>query len=301
MEFHASVLLEEAVGYLEVEPRKRYIDATLGGGGHTFRILERGGKVLGVDLDEEAIEFTDRKWKIESRRQKIGEESLRLVQGNFKDIDDIAKRERFEKVSGILFDLGVSSHQLEKPERGFSFQKMGPLDMRMDPSKGSKQAVTAADLINGLTKGELDELFSKLGEEHFAPLISKSIIRARGIKPIETTTELAEIIKKAYPKKNGPIHPATKVFQALRIAVNDELDNIKEAMHKSIVLLAPNGRLVVISFHSLEDRIVKDVFRDFENNGRGKTVTKKPITPAFEEVARNPRSRSAKLRVFEKL
>ncbi|HEX8965114.1 MAG TPA: 16S rRNA (cytosine(1402)-N(4))-methyltransferase RsmH [Patescibacteria group bacterium] len=286
--YHTSVLLQEAVDSLAVSSNKRFIDATMGGAGHTKEILQRGGKVLGIDQDEDALRFVS---------EQIKNPNLVVALGNFKDIDTIAKENTFEQVDGILFDLGVSSHQFDEGARGFSFQKEANLDMRM----GTSLSVKAADLVNGLTKGELMELFTKLGEEPFAKRIAEEIIKAREIKPIETTTELAQIAIKGYPRGFHKIHPATKIFQALRIAVNDELNSLKIALPKAVELLKKNGRLSVISFHSLEDRIVKEFLNECEEKGLGTVVTKKPIVPTEEEIRENARSRSAKLRVFEKI
>ncbi|MEK7533701.1 MAG: 16S rRNA (cytosine(1402)-N(4))-methyltransferase RsmH [Patescibacteria group bacterium] len=306
--FHESVLLKEIIENLGVEEGKRYIDATLGGGGHAVEILKRGGVVLGIDCDREAIEhikkiLREKDIKILSEKKDKALNilvsqypNITLVKGNFRDIDKIAHSHGFEKVAGIIFDLGVSSYQLETAERGFSFQKEGPLDMRMDQDLG----ISAADLIKILTKGELYELFSKLGEESNARNVSEHIVRARRVKPIETTQELVEIIGEVKPPwRFSSIHPATKIFQALRIAVNDELNALKEALPKGVKLLAQNGRLLVISFQSLEDRIVKQSFIKFSKNGLGKIITKKPIVPNAEEINKNIRARSAKLRVFE--
>lgn len=300
--YHTSVLLHETIEELRVKAGEQYIDATLGGGGHTFEILQRGGKVLGIDQDQEALDFTEKDLRFKIKDLPAGRQGLRigtdliLVKGNFKDIDRLARDNGVKDVSGILFDLGVSSHQIDEPERGFSFQNDGPLDMRMDKDLNVK----AADLIHILTKGELYELFTKLGEERFSRSIIASIIRARKIKKIETTTELAEIINKAVPYRQKGINPATRVFQALRIAVNDELNSLTEALPKALDLLGQNGRLAVITFHSLEDRIVKHQFKEWEEKGLGCIVTKKPIIPAEEEIEENSRSRSSKLRVFEK-
>ncbi len=292
--YHVSVLLRQTIELLNVQPEKKYLDGTLGGAGHTTLILEQGGKVLGIDQDQDALDYVAEKFKAGSF--EIGKD-LVLAKGNFKDIDVLAKEHQFGKVAGILFDLGISSHHVDAAERGFSFMKEAPLDMRMD----RELEVKAGDLINVLTKGELYELFTKLGEERFARAICESIIRARQIKRIETTTELAEIIKRAVPSSSKGIHPATKVFQALRIAVNDELNSVREALPKAVELLEPGGRLAVISFHSLEDRIIKHAFLDFEEKGLGKIITKKPVIPTEEEVAGNSRSRSSKLRVFERI
>ncbi len=288
--FHEPVLLKEVVEYLRVERGEKYIDATAGGGGHTAAILKLGGKILSIDCDPEAVRAA--RDYLASACPPGKHYSWRLVSGNFKDLYQIAKKEKFLNVSGILFDLGVSSYQLEEGERGFSFAREGPLDMRMDPSL----EVTAADLVNGLNKGELNELFAKFGQEHYSRRIAEAICHARNLKPIRTTGQLAKIISQAVPKK-GRLHPATRSFQALRIAVNDELNNLKLALPQAEELLKKNGRLVVISFHSGEDRIVKEFFK---NQSQLKVITKKPIRPTPEETKANPRSRSAKLRVAEK-
>ena len=294
-DYHTSVLLHETIEWVNVQAEKRYIDATLGGGGHTAEILSRGGKVLGIDQDQDALEFAEKDLRLRIKDLRIGQD-LFLVKGNFKDIDRIGRDNGFKNLSGVIFDLGVSSHQFDQADRGFSFQKEGPLDMRMD----TDLKVKAADLIHILTKGELYELFTKLGEERFARSIITSIIRARQVKKIETTTELADIINRAVPYRQKGVSPATRVFQALRIAVNDELNNLIEALPKARDLLGDKGRVVVITFHSLEDRIVKHQFRDWAEQGFGNVLTKKPITPSEEEIENNKRSRSAKLRVFER-
>ncbi len=288
-EYHIPVFEQEVTRFLDVQRGNRYIDATLGGGGHSFEILKRGGSVLGIDVDDEAIAFVKKKFSINER--------LTLVRGNFKDIAEIARLHGFTNVSGVLFDLGVSSYQLDTQDRGFSFKNSGPLDMRMDKSL----SVTAEDLVNGLTKEELYELFSKYGEEDFAFAISKSIVGARSIKPITTTGELAAIIAKSVHGGNRDIHPATRAFQALRIVVNDELHSLKTALPQALTILGKKGRIVVISFHSLEDRIVKQAFRKFAKENKGNILTDKPIVPSESEQIANRRSRSAKLRVFEKI
>ncbi len=307
--YHIPVLLHETITFLNVQKGEGYIDATLGGGGHTGEILRRGGRVLGIDVDEEAIEHAkkilrDKDIKILSKKEDKTHNisvsqypNITLVRGNFKDIGYIARSHGFERVAGILFDLGVSSHQLETGERGFSFQKEGPLDMRMDKGLFLK----ASDLVNVLTKGELYELYRRLGEERYARAISEAIVRARRINPIVTTAQLAEIVQEATHSKFSKINPATRVFQALRIAVNDELHVLEEAIPQAIDLLKAGGRMGIISFHSLEDRIVKNAFNTFVAAGKGRLVAKKPITALAEEVTKNRRSRSAKLRVFEKI
>jgi len=283
--FHESVLLKEVIQGLKVEKNKKYIDATLGGGGHTGEILKLGGIVLGLDVDKDALAYVNKNFKFQ-----ISNFKLTLARGNFRDIDKIALLNNFDKVAGIIFDLGVSSHQIDSVTRGFSFQNEGPLDMRMDQELG----VRALDLIKILTKGELNEIFTKFGEEVHSWAISNAIVRARSIKPIETTTDLAKIVFAIAGQSK-------KVFQALRIAVNDELNSISEALPKALGLLKENGRLCIISFHSLEDRIVKKKFIEFEEKKMGKIITEKPIVPTDQEIERNKRARSAKLRIFEKI
>lgn len=286
--YHEPVLLQEILSNINISTGEKYIDATLGGGGHTKEFLLRGALVLGIDQDEESIQYV---------LSNITSEALKVVRGNFEHIDSIAHGEGFEEVSGILMDLGISSHHVDSGERGFSFLSDAPLDMRMDQRLG----VSAADLVNALNKGELIILFTKFGEENFAKSIASHIVNYRKNKRIDTTKELADIVKRAYPRGEYRIHPATKVFQALRIAVNDELGILKNALPKALSLLKPGGRLLVISFHSLEDRIVKEAFREFEQHGQGKILTQKPILPTQEEINRNRRARSAKLRIIEKI
>lgn len=291
-EYHVSVLLQEAVDGLNVQAGQKYIDATLGGGGHSAEIIKRGGIVLGIDQDKDALTHVENNFQF-----SILNSQLKLAKGNFANVDQIAKENGFENIHGILFDIGISSHHVDTHERGFSFLRNAPLDMRMDASS----AVTAGDLVNGLTKGELQELFIKYGEEVHAKKIAEVISKARVEKKIETTGELAAIVKRGYPPGFYKIHPATKVFQALRIAVNDELNSIKDALPKALELLIPGGRIVVISFHSLEDRIIKETFNEFVREGKGKLVTEKPIVPSEQEVENNRRSRSAKLRIIERV
>ena len=293
-EYHIPALLQETIGLLKVEPGKKYIDATLGGGGHSEEIVKRGGQLLAIDCDPEAVEYS---------RQRLEDacpfSKLKVVWGNFNDIDKIARENNFLGVDGILFDLGVSSHQLETSERGFSFNLGGNLDMRMDPGL----SVSAQDLVNVLNEGELAELFLKFGEEKYSRRYAAAICLARKIKKIETGDELAQIILKKAPSRGrfDRIHPATRVFQALRIAVNDELNNLKTALPKAEGLLNKKGRLAILSFHSLEDGIVKDFFLAKQNEGILKIVNEKPIVPGKSEVKDNPRARSAKLRAAEKI
>ena len=290
--YHISVLLQEAVDALQIQKGKKYIDATLGAGGHSFEMLKQGALILGIDQDEEALEEV----RNDSRFKMYDSRIFRTAQGNFGNIAQIARENGFEKVSGVLFDIGVSSHQLDTNIRGFSFLTEGPLDMRMN----SDLATTAADLVNGLHKGELIDLFTKYGEEPFARKVAQVIVKNRLEKPIQTTKELADLVARSVPKI-GKTHPATRIFQALRIVVNDELNVLEQGLKQATDLLEKNGRLVVITFHSLEDRIVKRAFEKYEGNGLGKIITKKPIVPLDTEIESNKRARSAKMRVFEKI
>ena len=306
-DYHIPVMLKEVLEFLDIKRDHWYVDCNLGGGGHTTGILEAGGNVLGIDLDPDAI------WEVtKSLKKYIDEDRLRLAQTNFVNIADAVQgkikvatlkqvqgklpRNDVVKVSGVLFDLGVSTHQLEEAERGFSFNADAPLDMRMNPTQG----VSAKDLVNGLYEKELSELFLKLGEENWSKPIAKKIVEYRERKRIETTNELANIILSV--RRRSPsdrTHPATRVFQALRIAVNDELNSLKEALPKAFEVLEPGGRIVVISFHSLEDRIVKNYFKELQQQ-LGELITDKPLETSEEESIENPRSRSAKLRVIQK-
>lgn len=290
--YHISVMLEEAVAALQIRSGGKYIDGTIGGGGHSAFILAKGGTILGIDQDSEALSYVKERFA-----KEIAAKKLVLAKGNFRNIAAIAHEHGFDAVDGILLDIGVSSHHLDTPERGFSFMQDAPLDMRMDKDL----SVQAGDLLQILTKGELYDLFTQLGEERFSRTIVSRIISARKIKKIETTTELAEIIKHAVPFTKKGMHPATRVFQALRIAVNDELHSLFDALPRAIEVLKSGGRLAVISFHSLEDRIVKKAFLDFEGKGLGKIITKKPIIPTVAEIEKNNRARSSKLRIFEKI
>ena len=293
-EFHEPALLKEALTYLNVRRNKKYIDATVGGAGHAIEIVKQGGVLLGLDVDPDAVEAARRKLDL-PEADKSASGGWKITRGNFKNIEKIARENNFYPVAGILYDLGLSSNQLEHSGQGFSFQKNEPLDMRADP----ELKVTAADLVNGLSEKELTKLFEKYGEEKYARAVAGAIIRSRWDKPIRNSMELADIVEQVVrePRK---MHPATKVFQALRIAVNDELNNLQSSLPQAFGLLEPKGRLVVISFHSLEDRIVKNFFKEMEAEG-GKILTKKPVVPTIEEVKENPRARSAKLRATEKI
>lgn len=296
IDFHTSVLYQEVIEALKIKKNARYVDATIGGGGHTKGILEFGGKVLGLDVDPEAIRYVARNFLVpleEKEGRLVGKtEKLTLVEGNFANIDTIAKEFGVWGASGVLFDLGVSSNQLNSAERGFSFAKEASLDMRMSPFI----TVTAADLVNSLNEGELYELFTRYGEEPDNRRIARAIVKSRLNKKIETTIELANIIERTVGGQ-GRVHGATRVFQALRIAVNDELNNLKKGLVEAADLLKEDGRLVVISFHSLEDRLVKNFFKGRQDF---KILTKKPIVPSRGEILDNPRARSAKMRVAER-
>lgn len=283
---HISVLLEEAVDALKVVEGSLYIDATGGGGGHSAEILKRGGKVLTIDRDEEAIAHLTAKFN----------GKVTVAEGNFRDIKKLAEENAFSKVSGILFDLGLSSNQLQSEGRGFSFRYDEKLDMRM----GKNQELTAYDVINTYPKEELARIFMKYGEEHNAVAIAEAVVKYRKNKKIETTGELAQITM-TIKRREEKIHPATRIFQALRIEVNNELEDLRLGLQGAIELMAPNGRIVVISFHSLEDRIVKKSFDEFQSEGRGRILSGKPIMAQDAELSENRRARSAKMRIFEKI
>lgn len=310
---HIPVLVDEVVDALKIEPGKKYIDATFGGGGHGFEIMKRGGVLLGLDQDPDAVENS----KIKVVNSEL--HNLRVVQGNFRDIVQIAQENEFINVKGVLFDLGLSSYQLESSGRGFSFLREEPLDMRMSsiPAESGilkqntfssvglgkdaedEKSLTARKIVNEWSEGELYTIFAKFGEEMNARSIANSIIQARKDKEVSTTKELADLIKNTI-QGGSQIHPATKVFQALRIAVNDELGSLERALDQVLKVIDAKGKLVVISFHSLEDRMVKQKLRKFEEEGRGTVITKKPIIPSMEELRSNRKARSAKMRVFEK-
>jgi len=291
MKYHESVLVEEVIDYLQPEKGKSFIDATIGGGGHTAELIKRGSKVLGIDRDEEAVEHVRENQKLNIKNKK-----LMLVKANFNQIEETAVKYGFNQVDGILFDLGVSSNQLNKGERGFSFQKEGPLDMRMDKNLPIK----ASDIVNNLEERRLSEIFSSYAEEKFSWPIARAICGARQIKPITETKELADLVREVYRKKRfrTKVDPATKVFQALRIVINSELLNLEETLPQTTKILRKGGRLVIISYHSLEDSIVK---RFFKASIKLKVLTAKPVGPQEIEIKRNPRSRSAKLRAAEKI
>lgn len=306
---HKSVLLEETIDNLNIRPDGIYVDGTLGGGGHSYEIAKRltTGRLIGIDQDEAAISAA-------GERLAEYKDKVTIVRSNYSEMKQVLCSLQIDRVDGILLDLGVSSYQLDTPERGFSYKEYAPLDMRMD----TRNAKTAKDIVNGYGEMELYRIIRDYGEDNFAKNIAKHIVRMRQDKPIETTSELVEAIKAAIPMKLRVTtgHPAKRTFQAIRIELNRELEVLKETLQDMIEVLAPKGRLCIITFHSLEDRIVKSCFRTNENPctcppnfpvcvcGKvptGKVITRKPILPAEEELVSNKRSKSAKLRVFEKI
>lgn len=310
MEFrHTSVLLEETIDNLQVKPDGIYVDGTLGGGGHSYRIAEAlgdQGRLIGIDQDEDAIEAA-------GARLRPFESKVTLIRDNYCNARAALKQIGVEKADGIVLDLGVSSFQLDNAERGFSYKYDTALDMRMD----LRQSLTAADIVNQYTEMQLYHVIRDYGEEQFAKNIAKHIVNARADKPIETTGQLNEIIKAAIPAKMRATggHPSKRTFQAIRIECNRELEVLKGSLDELIDMLNPGGRICIITFHSLEDRIVKTAFKKNENPctcppdfpvcvcgqvSRGKVITRKPILPSPEELENNTRAKSAKLRVFEK-
>lgn len=302
---HIPVLLYEAVDGLNIRPDGVYIDGTAGGGGHSAEILSRlnAGVLYSIDQDPDAIAEV-------TQRFKDNEHSI-IIQGNFSEMDALLREKGVTAADGVLLDIGVSSHQLDEGSRGFSYHEDAPLDMRM-----SQSGPTAADLVNSADLSELSRIISLYGEEKYAYSIAKGVVRAREEKPIETTLELAEIVKDNVPQKvRRDGHPARKTFQAIRIAVNRELEVLEKGLEAAFSLLSPGGRLCVITFHSLEDRVVKQFMKDKAqgctcpkdfpvcvcgNVPKATIITRKPVLPSEEELERNPRARSAKLRVLEK-
>ena len=311
MEFkHKSVLLQETIDNLNIRPDGIYVDGTLGGGGHSYEIASRlssKGRLIGIDQDEAAIAAA-------GERLKPFADRVTIVRNNYCNMDMVLKDLGIERVDGILLDLGVSSYQLDTAERGFTYKTDAPLDMRMD----RRQQMTAKDILNEYSEMELYRIIRDYGEDKFAKNIAKHIVQARQKAPIETTGQLIEVIKAAIPKKVRATggHPAKKTFQAIRIELNKELEVLQNNLDDMIDLLNPGGRICIITFHSLEDRIVKTNFKRNENpctcpsdfpvcvcgkKSKGKVVTRKPILPSEEELEVNSRSKSAKLRVFERV
>jgi 16S rRNA (cytosine1402-N4)-methyltransferase len=325
---HIPVLLNEVLEYLDPKPGENFIDCTIGGGSHTFAILEKAfpnGKVLGIDLDIDSLKAAEVKTqnlKLKNKNQKLKiENRLFLVRGNFANLKNIVEEKSFFPINGILLDLGMSSEQIEKSGRGFSFKKDEPLIMSYIHNKKTEtkslasdeklvrggenknQILTAQEILNKWPEKYLVEIFQKYGQERFSRRIAANIVKYRKERPIKTTFQLNEIIRQAIPPRfrHQRIHFATRAFQSLRIAVNDELNNLQKVLPQALEILEPKGRIVAISFHSLEDRIVKWFFREQAKLGKLKIVTKKPITPTFEEIKKNPRARSAKMRAAIKI
>lgn len=306
---HTSVLLHETVDSLNIRPDGIYVDGTLGGGGHAGEVAKRlgpGGRLIGIDQDADAI-------RAASEHLAAYQDKVTIVRNNYVNICQVLAELGIEKADGIYLDLGVSSYQLDTAERGFTYREDAPLDMRMD----QRNSQTAADIVNTYSESDLYRIIRDYGEDKFAKNIAKHIVRVRQEKPFETTGELIEVIKAAIPMKMRATggHPAKRTFQALRIELNHELDVLNQSIDRMIDLLNPGGRLSIITFHSLEDRIVKTRFRENENPcicppgfpvcmcgrvSKGRVVTRKPIIPTEEELERNKRSKSSKLRVFER-
>ena len=296
--FHESVLLQEVISGLAVKDGETYVDMTINGGGHSSAVcplLGKKGRLIGIDQDETALARSE-------KRLSGCEAKISLVRNNFRNIKTILSELGIEKADKILFDLGLSTHELESSGRGFSFKKDEPLLMTFaaDPTQVT---FTASDIVNGWDEDNIRTILYGYGDEHFAKSIARKITEVRSMKKIETTHELVEVIRTAVPGfyKRGKIHFATKTFQALRIAVNEEIQSLEQGLADAWELLAPKGRIAIISFHSLEDRIVKRFFKEREREGKGILMTKKPIVPQDEEMKQNPRSRSAKLRIVEKI
>lgn len=305
---HEPVMLEEVLQWLVGNPSGVYVDGTLGGAGHARALLERTGAMLiGIDCDADALEVA------ESRLASFGSRKI-LVKANFAELDSVLASLNIEKVDGVLLDLGVSSYQLDAAHRGFSFSQSAPLDMRMDQDL----KLSAYDIINGFEQSELEDIIRSYGEEKMASRIARTIVRKRQLSPIETTVELADLITSVMPGKmrRQKIHPATRTFQAIRIAVNRELDCIASGIESAVQSLHAGGRLCVISFHSLEDRMVKNMFRDMaatcvcpkdipfcvcQKQATVRVLTRKALIPSIAEAEHNPRARSAKLRVAERI
>ncbi|MBI4354154.1 MAG: 16S rRNA (cytosine(1402)-N(4))-methyltransferase RsmH [Candidatus Omnitrophica bacterium] len=292
---HAPVLLKEIIECLAPTSHATVVDCTVGLGGHSLAVLPRlmpSGRLIAIDCDAQALE------RAKNRLIEFAPH-VELVQGNFQDLPMMLQRLGCSTVDGVIADLGMSSLQVDDAQRGFSFLRDGPLDMRMDP----RQSVTAASLIQQLSQRELTDLLWTYGEERWAGRIARRIVETRKPHPIETTSQLAHLIERVIPLHRGTsrIHPATRTFQALRIVVNDELAALKRLLEVLPDVLAPGGRAVIIAFHSLEDRAVKQAFRQEEQTGVVRVLTKKPIRPSETEIAANPRSRSARLRAVEKL
>ena len=290
---HKPVMVEEVLDYLNPQTGQVIIDCTVGGGGHASKIMSKikpNGLLIGIDKDMEILQTA------KQHLSEIGN-IFKLYHADYSEIDEVLRQAGTDKVNGVLLDLGSSSMQFDQAERGFSFSKEGPLDMRMDRSQG----ITAKDLIHRLSEQKLEELFSKYGEERWSRRIARAILKEENDTGITSTRQLANIIERAVPRGKSKIHPATRVFQALRIAVNKELESLEVFLNKIHNYMTVGARIVVISFHSLEDRIVKNKFSERAKQNIFQILTKKPITPGEAEIERNIRCRSAKLRAAERI
>lgn len=294
---HIPVMLSEVIDHLKLESGKTVVDATIGTGGHSIEILKRiipGGRLIGIDRDQDSLDVC---------RQRLVEFEgyYELVHANFMDLDKVLKKIGIEEVDGIVFDLGISSYQLKDTQRGFSFKEDGPLDMRLDKSS----YISAYDLINNLNENEISHLLWNFGQERWHNRIAHLLIEERKLEPISRTTQLADLVMRAIPQRYlrsyYRIHPATRTFQAVRIAVNRELEVLECSIRKAVAILKKEARICVISFHSLEDRVVKHTFRALKADGLINIITNKPLIPTDGEIATNPSSRSSKFRAAERL
>ncbi len=292
---HVPVMNREIISYLKLEPGDRVVDCTLGMGGHSFeiaKIIGPQGRLIAIDRDNESL-------SVAKERLKEFCDRCTFVQSDFRRIDEVLSSLEIQEVDGMLFDLGISSYQLDNSSRGFSLKNDGPLDMRMDKDS----YISAQDLVNSLSEKEISSILKNFGEERWHNRIARFLVQQRAKNPIESTQDLSDLVMQAIPRRfqNQKIHPATRTFQAFRIAVNRELEALEIALDKCVDYLKKGARLCVISFHSLEDRIVKEKFRQFLKEGKFTLIEKKPLRPTFEETCDNPRSRSARLRIAERI
>lgn len=294
---HIPVMPAEVIDYLKLAPGQTIVDATIGTGGHSLEILKRitpGGRLIGIDRDEDSLEIC---------RDRLSEfkDSCELVHANFSDLDQVLAGLGIDGIDGIVFDLGISTYQLKDPQRGFSFQEEGPLDMRLDKSS----YISAYDLVNNLNENEISHMLWSFGQERWHNRIAHLLVEERKAAPIATTRQLADLVMRAIPHRYRRsyyrIHPATRTFQAVRIAVNRELEILESAIKKAVAILRKQARICVISFHSLEDRLIKHTFRALKADGMIDIITAKPLTPAPGEIEKNPSSRSSKFRVAQRI
>jgi len=294
---HIPVMLHEVIDYLKLAPGQVIVDATMGTGGHSLEILKRitpGGRLIGIDRDEDSLEIC---------RQRLSEfkDACEFVHANFSDLDQVLGKLGIDSIDGIIFDLGISTYQLKDAQRGFSFQEEGPLDMRLDKSS----YISAYDLINNLNENEISQMLWSFGQERWHNRIAHLLVEERKSEPIATTKQLANLVMRAIPhryrKSYYRIHPATRTFQAVRISVNRELEILENAIKKAVAILRKQARICVISFHSLEDRVIKHTFRALKADGIIDIITAKPLTPTASEIEKNPSSRSSKFRVAQRI